>query len=89
MSQAGHPADAPLPGEDAARWRDAARLRAEHSGWVIVWLARTGQFRAYKRLPGARRDTALTATTADALATRITAAEQTAARPARRAKGTR
>ena len=53
------------------------------------WLARTGQFRAYKRLPGARRDTSLTAGTADALATRITAAEQAAARPARRAQETR
>jgi hypothetical protein len=89
MNQAEHPADPPSPGDDAARWQDAARLRAEHSGWVIVWLARTGQFRAYKRLPGARRDTSLTAATADALATRITAAEQAAARPARRARGTR
>jgi hypothetical protein len=88
VNQAGHPADAP-PGEDAARWRDAARLRAEHSGWVIVWLARAGQFRAYKRLPGARRDTSLTAATADALGTRIAAAEQAAARPQRRARGTR
>jgi hypothetical protein len=88
MNLAEHPADA-LPGEDAARWRDAARLRAEHPGWVIVWLARTGQFRAYKRLPGARRDTSLTGATADALATRITAAEQAAAGPARRARGTR
>jgi hypothetical protein len=56
---------------------------------VIVWLARTGQFRAYKRLPGARRDTSLTAATADALGTRIAAAEQAAARPPRRARGTR
>jgi hypothetical protein len=76
MNQAEHPADTPPRGDDAARWRDAARLRAEHSGWVIVWLARTGQFRAYKRLPGARRDTSLTAATTDALATKITAAEQ-------------
>ncbi|HTX86130.1 MAG TPA: hypothetical protein VME44_28420 [Streptosporangiaceae bacterium] len=89
MNQAGHPADTPPPGDDAAHWRDAARLRAEHSGWVIVWLARTGQFRAYKRLPGARRDTSLTAATADALATKITAAEQAATRPTRRAQETR
>jgi hypothetical protein len=89
MNQAEHPADAPPPGEDAARWQDAARLRAQHRGWVIVWLARTGQFRAYKRLPGARRDTCLTAATADALATKITAAEQAATPPARRAKETR
>jgi len=88
MNQAEHP-DAPPRGDDAARWRDAARLRAEHSGWVIVWLARTGQFRAYKRLAGARRDTSLTAATADALATKITAAEQAATHPARRAQGTR
>ena len=89
MNLAEHPAGAPPPGDDAARWRDAARLRAEHSGWVIVWLARTGQFRAYKRLPGARRDTSLTAVTAEALATRITAAEQAATRLARRGLGAR
>jgi hypothetical protein len=89
VNLAEHPAGAPPPGEDAVRWRDAARLRAEHSGWVIVWLARTGQFRAYKRLPGARRDTSLTAATAEALATRITAAEQAATRLARRGLGAR
>jgi hypothetical protein len=62
--------------DDAARWREAAVLRGEHSKWVIVWLASIGRFRAYRRLPGARRDTALTAATAAALSDDITQAEQ-------------
>ena len=67
--------------DEAARWREAAQLRAEHPGWVIVWLASTGQFRAYRRLPGARRDTALTDPAAAGLAAQITRADPD--RPAR------
>jgi hypothetical protein len=78
VNQAGHPADAPPSDHDAARWREAAQLRARHRGWVVVWLASMRQFRAYRRLPGARRDTALSAATAGGLAAQITAAEQAA-----------
>ena len=73
------------PGEtggDAACWREAARLRREHRAWVVIWLARAGCYRAYKRMPGARRDTALSARTADEMAGQIRRAEQAAARPA-------
>jgi hypothetical protein len=86
---------APAPGdqhptageEEAGRWREAARLRRDHAGWVIIWHAPAGQFRAYGRLPGARRDTALTAPTPARLADLIGQAEQ--ARPAARATARR
>jgi hypothetical protein len=78
----GPPPDADHPpGRDAGRWREAARLRHEHAGWVIIWLAPSAEFRAYRRLPGERRDTALSAPTADALAEKITQAEQPARTP--------
>jgi hypothetical protein len=70
-------------------WREAARLRAERRSWIIIWLAAEQCFRAYRRLPGARRDTALSAATSAEMADLISQAEQAAARPSRRAKGTR
>ena len=57
------PADPPAGDDDAGRWREAARLRREHSRWIVIWLAPIRRFRAYARLPGTRRDTALTAAT--------------------------
>jgi hypothetical protein len=66
---------------DGERWREAAQLRHDHAGWAIVWLAPAGEFRAYRRLPGARRDTALAAATAGDLSAQIGRAEQSA-RPA-------
>ena len=62
--------------DDADRWREAARLRREHAGWVIIWIGPAGEFRAYRRLPGARRDTALAAATPEGLADQISHAEQ-------------
>jgi hypothetical protein len=73
-------ADRPAGG-DAGRWREAARLRHEHGAWAIIWLAPSAEFRAYRRLPGERRDTALSAPTAEGLAEKITQAEQTARTP--------
>lgn len=85
------PANPPSPGaghpptvSDAGRWREAARLRLNHPGWAILWLASAGEFRAYRRLPGQRRDSALSAPTAEALAEKITQAEQPALTPRRR-----
>jgi hypothetical protein len=66
--------------DDTAKWREAAALRGEHPSWVIVWLASIGRFRAYRRLPGARRDTALTDLSATGLASQITHAEQAGGR---------
>ena len=63
---------------DGERWREAAQLRHDHIGWAVIWLAEPGEFRAYRRLPGARHDTALSAATADDLAAQIEQAEQSA-----------
>jgi hypothetical protein len=70
-------------GGDDARWREAARLRAERRGWIVIWLAPENCFRAYRRLPGARRDTALSAATADEMDALIGQAEQAATGAAR------
>jgi hypothetical protein len=69
--------DATAPDDDAARWQAAAQLRSQNPGWLIVWLARIGQFRAYP-LISARRGTALTAPTTDELAMQIHQAVQAA-----------
>jgi hypothetical protein len=62
-------------GDDARCWREAARLRREHPGWVVLWLDRTREFRAY-RLRQARHDSVLTARTPADLAAQIGQAEQ-------------
>jgi hypothetical protein len=72
---------------DAECWREAARLRREHRGWIVIWLARESCFKAYRRMPGARRDTVLSAATADGMTAQIRRAEKAAARPARRTRG--
>jgi hypothetical protein len=71
----------PSQQDNDARWREAAQLRAEHRAWIVIWLVPDRCFRAYRRLPGARRDTALSAATSTELATLIGQAEQSA-RPA-------
>ena len=43
------------------RWREAASLRAQFRGWVVIWLAAENCFRAYPRSSTARRATGLTA----------------------------
>ncbi len=74
--------------KDDACWREAARLRSQFRGWIVIWLASADCFKAYKRLAGARRDTALSAATAGEMADLIGRAEQAAAaEPARRARG--
>ena len=62
--------------EDDACWREAARLRREYPGWIVIWLASAGQYRAYRRLPRARRDTTLSAATPEELAAQMTEAER-------------
>jgi hypothetical protein len=71
---------------DGERWQEAAQLRHDHPGWAVIWLAEAGEFRAYRRLPGARRDTALSAPIAGDLAAQIEQAEQSA-RPASATRG--
>jgi len=74
---------APETAADAECWREAARLRREHRGWIVIWLAPDHCYRAYRRTPGARRDTALSAPTARDMAKQITQADKAAARRAR------
>lgn len=74
-TQAPPPESAPAV-SDAAEWQAAARLREEFRGWVVIWLAPEGEFRAYRRLPGTRRDTALAAATSDEMSAAIRQAEQ-------------
>ena len=71
---------------DGERWREAAQLRHDHAGWVVVWLAATGEFHAYKRLRGAPRDTALSAATASDLAAQIERAESARSAATRRSQ---
>ena len=68
----------PSQQDNDARWREAAQLRAEHRAWIVIWLVPDRCFRAYRRLPGARRDTALSAATSAEMATLIDQAEQSA-----------
>ena len=63
------------PDDDAACRREALRLRSDHPGWVIMWLVPARQYRAYRRLPGNRRDATLSAATPQALASAIIQAE--------------
>ena len=74
MSQGG-PGAGQWPADDDACWQEAARLRREHPPWVVIWLASEHQFRAYRRMPGARRDTTLAASTPEELAALIAEAE--------------
>jgi hypothetical protein len=66
--------------EDAACWEQAARLRAEHRGWIVIWLSPEARFRAYRRLPGARHDTTLSAAAPAEMAAQIRQAEQAVSR---------
>ena len=61
---------------DDTYWREAARLRREHRGWIVIWLAPENCYRAYRRLPGARRDTALSAAAPAEMVTLIGQAEK-------------
>jgi hypothetical protein len=89
------PTSHPAPGgttpsstdDDAQRWQQAAQLRAEHKRWIVIWLAPEKCFRAYRRLPGARRDTALSAATSAEMADLIGQAEQAARTPPPRTEG--
>lgn len=73
---AGGPGGPAWSAENDACWREAARLRREYPRWIVIWLASVGQYRAYRRLPGARRDTTLSAATPEELAAQMTEAER-------------
>ena len=66
--------------DDERGWREAVRLRNEHPDWLVIWLAPTRQYRAYRLTGQARRDAGLTASAPSDLAAQMTQAEQQAAR---------
>jgi hypothetical protein len=77
---------APLtPDDETARWQDAKQLRQQRPAWLVIWLAQTGQFRAYP-LFRARPRTVLTAPTTGELAAQRDHAEQAASRPRARSR---
>jgi hypothetical protein len=78
----------PAEQDEDACWREAARLRSQFRGWIVIWLASENSYRAYRRLPGARRDTALSAATPAEMTDLIRRAELAAiAVPAQRGPG--
>jgi len=63
---------------DDEGWRQAAaRIRREHPGFVVIWVARLGKFRAWP-LIRAPRGTVLTAETPDEMAAQMAGLEQAA-----------
>jgi len=67
-----------MSASDAARWQAAKQLRAEHSKWLVIWVARTQRFHACRLAasqPGARE---LTDTDPAGLAAQMQQAEHTA-----------
>jgi hypothetical protein len=69
------------PADNEQGWREATRLRAARRAWIVIWLAPEQCFRAYARMPGAKRDTALSAPTSAEMARLIDQAEQAARTP--------
>jgi hypothetical protein len=67
--------DQPAADSDADHWREAARLRRDQPGWIVIWLAPIRRFLAYARTPGTRRATALIAATSADLTAQIGKAE--------------
>jgi hypothetical protein len=72
--------------DDEACLEAAAQIRRQRPNWVIIWLARTSQFRAWP-LFRAPRDTSVTARTPDELTASMDQIEQAAS--SRRARSRR
>jgi hypothetical protein len=89
---AGLPAACPdiMTGDDTAR-QAARQLRSDHPKWLVIWVARTQRYHAY-RLAAANAGAGLTDTEPAGLAAQIRQAENAAAsrpaRPRRTAAGT-
>ena len=65
---------------DEACWEAAKRIREERPGWVVIWLARANQFKAYPKFR-APRGTAPAARTPEDLAAQMEEIEQAGCRP--------
>lgn len=70
---------------EAAYWKAAARVRKERPGWVVIWLARKGEFRA-RPLFRAPPDTVATGATPEELTASMDQIQRTAACPKRPAR---
>jgi hypothetical protein len=70
----------PPAADDATRWETVARIRGERSGWVVIWMASAGCYRAYP-LFRAPRGTAVTAATPHELTAQMDQVQQAACRP--------
>jgi hypothetical protein len=70
--------------DDAACWEAAARVRRQRPGWVVIWVARKGQYQArplFRAAPG----TVATAVTPEGLTAQMETIQQAArSRPLRR-----
>jgi hypothetical protein len=60
----------PSAADDADHWQTVARIRGERSGWVVIWMASAGCYRAYPLFRAPRR-TVVTAATPDELTARM------------------
>ena len=58
------------PATGAARDCEAAQVRAKFPGWVVIWLDRVGEFRAY------RHSVTLSGATADEITRKIRQSSQ-------------
>jgi hypothetical protein len=68
--------------DDAARSADAAQIRREHPRWVVIWVARKGEFQA-RPLFRAPRGTVAVGVTPDELTAQMDAIWRAAPRRAR------
>jgi hypothetical protein len=73
----GHEAERP---EDAARWQVAKQLRADYPAWVIIWVARKGEYWAYP-LFRTRREIAVNAAEPADLVTQLDEIQRAARAP--------
>jgi hypothetical protein len=67
------------PDANASRWEAAAQIRREHPGWVVIWVARKGEYQA-RPLFRARRGTVAAAATRQELTAQMEAIRRAAPR---------
>ena len=73
-------ADSAVPqAPDERQWQTVARIRAQTSGWVLMWSARKGEFQA-RPLFRAPKDTVATGRTPEELAAKMLEIEVRAGR---------
>jgi hypothetical protein len=76
-----------MTGDDAARWQAAKQLRAEHPGWLVIWVARTQRYHAYLLASSRAEASGLTDTEPAELAAQMQQVERAAASQRPRSSG--